>query len=131
MLFGSAGCDRGADAVDNFVDVRLVHRDAVAETAVDVAGVHDEILARLEKVIGMPSSTILRVKSMVLARGRRALVVEVVRGAGVPAASRLFISTLWRRLDRVEVAVACGRCSSLARWRKLARGLVDGVADDE
>ena len=67
---------------------------------------------------------------MVQARVGQVLVSDVVRGAGVPAASRLFVSTLGWRLDRAEVVVACGRCSSLARWRILARGLVDGVADD-
>ena len=105
--------------------------EIVLEAVGGVAAVDERRLAGLEKVMmRMPSFTFWRVKSMVLARRRQVLVVEVVRAAGVPAASRLFISTLWWRLVRVEVAVACERCSSLARWRNLARGLVDGVADD-
>jgi len=128
-LFRGAG-DPGADGADEIVDVRLVHFDAVLETVPGVGDVDSERLAMIER-LRMPSFTILRVKSMVLARVGQVLVIVDVRAAGVPAASRLFVVALRRRLDRVEVAVACGRCSSLARWRILARGLVGVVADDE
>ena len=128
-MFRCAG-DPGAEGADEIVDVRLAHFDVVPETVPDAGDVDSKRLAMIER-LRMPSFTILRVKSMVLARVGQVLVIVGVRAAGVPAASRLFVVALRRRLDRVEVAVACGRCSSLARWRILARGLVGVVADDE
>ena len=128
-MFGSAGSDLGAEGVDNVVDVRLCHWYAVLETVVGVVAVDVERLAGLEGSVRMPSFTILRVKSMVRARGMQVLAIVGVLAAGVPAASRLLIVALRWRLVRVEVAVARERCSSLARRRIPVRGLV-GVADD-
>ena len=58
VLLGSAGFDHGADGVDNAVDVRLVHWHAVYVAVGGVVRVDLEILARLEKSVRMPSSTI-------------------------------------------------------------------------
>ena len=131
MLSESTSFDHGAYRVDDAVDLLLRHGDAVLVTSGAAVRVDLENLALLERFVGMPCFTILRVRSMVRARVGQVLVVVGAHAAGVPAVLRLFVSTLRWRLVRAEVADACGRCSSLARWRILARGLADGAADDE